>query len=59
MSLAHVTVDIVSGKAMYQMDITDLKFDDISFDEIICYHVLEHVKNDSKAMSELFRILKR
>jgi len=30
-----------------------------SFDLVICYHVLEHIENDQKAISELFRILKR
>lgn len=28
------------------------------FDLLICYHVLEHVEDDRKAMSELYRILK-
>lgn len=31
---------------------------DASYDVVICYHVLEHVINDTKAMSELYRILK-
>jgi ubiquinone/menaquinone biosynthesis C-methylase UbiE len=29
-----------------------------SFDIILCYHVLEHIPDDSKAMSELYRVLK-
>ena len=40
------------------MDITHLEESNESFDLIICYHVLEHVKDDVKAMSELFRVLK-
>jgi len=28
------------------------------YDFIICYHVLEHIENDAKAISELYRILK-
>ena len=40
------------------LDITDIKFKDNFFDVIICNHVLEHVKDDRKAMSELFRVLK-
>jgi len=40
------------------MDLTDLKFDDNSFDVIICSHVLEHIPDDAKAMSEMHRVLK-
>jgi len=40
------------------LDITDIKFKDNFFDAIICNHVLEHVKDDQKAMHELFRVLK-
>ena len=35
-----------------------MNFKDNFFDVIICNHVLEHVKDDQKAMSELFRVLK-
>ena len=31
---------------------------DESFDLIICFHVLEHILNDQKAIKELYRILK-
>ncbi len=40
------------------MDITNLEEPDDSFDLVICYHVLEHVKEDAKAISELHRVLK-
>ncbi len=40
------------------MDITNMNEPDNSFDLIICYHILEHIKNDIQAMSELFRVLK-
>lgn len=39
-------------------DITSLPFAENYFDLIICYHVLEHVANDKKAMSELYRVVK-
>ncbi len=39
-------------------DITQLPFAENYFDLIICYHVLEHVTDDRRAMSELFRVLK-
>ena len=40
------------------MDITNMDEPDNSYDLIICYHILEHIKDDVKAMYELFRILK-
>ena len=40
-------------------DITSLPLMENYFDLIICYHVLEHVADDKKAMSELFRVLKK
>ena len=39
-------------------DITNLPFDVNFFDFILCSHVLEHVVDDKKAMSELYRVLK-
>ena len=40
------------------MDITALPFPDGQFDWVICNHVLEHIEEDQKAMSELYRVLK-
>lgn len=41
------------------VDLTDMSiYEDSSFDFFICSHVLEHVLDDRKAMSELYRILK-
>jgi SAM-dependent methyltransferase len=42
-----------------KVDITDMKiYKNNTFDFFICSHVLEHVKDDKKAISELYRILK-
>lgn len=41
-----------------QIDITRIDFPDNNFDLIICSHVLEHIEEDQKAISELFRVLK-
>ena len=42
----------------FNYDITNIAEKDATFDLIICYHVLEHIENDVKAMQELFRVLK-
>lgn len=41
-----------------KQDLCKLKFKNNSFDVIICSDVLEHIKNDEKAFSELARVLK-
>lgn len=40
-----------------KVDITDIPYKDHMFDLIICNHVLEHIPNESKALSELQRVL--
>jgi SAM-dependent methyltransferase len=42
----------------FHFDIENIDLEDKSIDVIICYHVLEHIINDGKALSELYRILK-
>lgn len=41
-----------------QLDVTHLPYEDNSFDMVICNHVLEHIKEDIKAMQEIRRVLK-
>ncbi|QQG40387.1 MAG: methyltransferase domain-containing protein [Candidatus Levyibacteriota bacterium] len=41
-----------------KVDATKLPFDDKVFDKIICTEVLEHIKNDRLAISELYRVIK-
>jgi hypothetical protein len=57
-NLAYTTADLIDPDVDIQMDITDIKFPDESFDVILCSHVLEHVPDDFKAMAELRRVLK-
>jgi SAM-dependent methyltransferase len=56
--LDYTTTDLNSPIADVKADICDLPFKDNSFDTIICNHVLEHIKDDTLAMQELYRILK-
>lgn len=44
--------------AAKQLDITNLDLADSSYDLITCYHVLEHIEEDRRAMGELYRVLK-
>ncbi len=57
-NLDYITTALVHPRAMIRMDITNIKFPDDNFDVILCYHILEHVKNDQRAMQELYRVLK-
>ncbi|WP_415326162.1 class I SAM-dependent methyltransferase [Chryseobacterium sp. MMS23-Vi53] len=42
----------------YHYDITKIDAENGMFDLIVCYHILEHIIEDKKAMSELYRVLK-
>lgn len=55
----YKTADLDSPIADVKADIINLPFNDNSFDIIFCNHVLEHVQDDTKAMKELFRVMKK
>ena len=55
----YLTGDLYKPNVMEKIDITDIKYPDESFDIIICNHVLEHIPDDIKAMSEFFRVLSK
>lgn len=57
-NLDYTTTDLNSPLADIKADICNLPFLDNSYDVILCNHVLEHIPDDTKAMEELFRILK-
>lgn len=54
----YTTADLYSPIADVKADITKLPFENDSFDVIFCNHVLEHIKDDTKAMQELYRVMK-
>ena len=58
-NIEYLSVDINPQQAMRKEDITNLSFEDSLFDIVFCAHVLEHVKDDKKAMRELYRVLKK
>ena len=44
---------------VFSADLTRLPFSDQSFDVVICSEVLEHIPDDSQAIDEIIRVLKR
>ncbi|RKR07851.1 methyltransferase family protein [Maribacter vaceletii] len=57
-NIEYTTTDLNSPLADVKADICNLPFKDNSYDVIFCNHVLEHIPNDTKAMQELYRVLK-
>lgn len=60
----YICGDLFAGDYKYpdhvvNMDVTNLPQEDGYFDLVICNHVLEHIPNDKKAISELYRVLKK
>lgn len=57
-NLDYTTTDLNSPLADVAADICNLPFKENEFDFILCNHVLEHIPDDTRAMQELYRILK-
>ena len=57
-NLDYITLDLHSPIADVKADICHLPFKDATFDVVFCNHVLEHIADDTKAMQELYRVLK-
>ena len=55
----YITADLESPLADLHFDVQSIPLGDESVDVIICNHLLEHVEDDRRAMTELYRILKR
>ncbi len=58
-NLHYTSADLYSPLVDVKADILDLPFEDESFDIVFCNHVLEHIEDDSKAMRELYRVLRK
>jgi SAM-dependent methyltransferase len=54
----YVSGDLTAEFGPEEIDVTELQYDDDSFDLVICNHVLEHVPDDRRAMREIARVLR-
>lgn len=57
--LDYLYADLYNSNAMIKLDIANIQLPEETFDVVYCSHVLEHVENDRKALSEIYRVLKK
>lgn len=51
-------IEAIGVQPDYLMSVTDIKFDDNTFDVVLCNHVFELVPDDLQGMREIWRVLK-
>jgi SAM-dependent methyltransferase len=56
-NVQYLSADLDTDRAMVNFDLTDIPYPDGSFDAIFASHVLEHIPDDRRAMSEMCRVL--
>ncbi len=56
-NIDYLSADLCSPLAMERIDLTDIRKPAASFDAIVCVHVLEHIPDDRRAISEMRRVL--
>ena len=57
-NIDYTSADLESPLADVKMDVHNIPFEDNAFSVVFCNHVMEHVEDDIKAMSEINRVLK-
>ena len=55
---SYTTADLTMSDVDYKVDLTKLPLKDASYDVVYASHVLEHIKEDVRAISEIRRILR-
>jgi len=58
-NIKYTSIDLEYSYVTLKADLTQLPFQNDTFDCILCYHVLEHIEDDLKALSEMYRVLKK
>jgi SAM-dependent methyltransferase len=58
-NLSYLSADLGSPRAMAKVDMTNIQFNNETFDVVLSSHVLEHIDDDLKAMKELCRVQKK
>ena len=58
-NIDYTSADLNPSFEDVKMDITKIDKRNNTYDIVICNHVLEHVPDDTKAMKEIYRILKQ
>ena len=56
-NLDYTTGDLVSPIADLHFDLHNIPLESNTYDVVFCNHVLEHVQDDARCMSELARVL--
>lgn len=56
-NISYTTADVAEGY-MEVLNLMDIHKADATYDVVLCIHVLEHVEDDARAMSEIFRVMK-
>ncbi len=54
----YITADLESPLAHLHFDVQAIPLDDSFAEVVICNHIMEHVEDDLRAMSEIYRIMK-
>lgn len=57
-NIEYISADLESPWAKVKMDVRNIPFDDNTFDVVICNHLLEHIDDETKALKEIYRIMK-